>query len=99
MPRGVSEAEEKAREILSRYPGSFVSRRDGHVVVKIRDGTETVIIWIRQRPITRRALELFKKIVARHEYDKLVLLRLYKEADYVKYGDLSVFDEIRENDY
>ena len=95
--KGISKAEAKAREILSRYPGRFVSRRDGHIIVKIVKDNKSAIIWIRQSPITREALSLFKKIISRHEYDGLFLIRLYEEADYVKYEDLALFNEITKN--
>ena len=93
--QGVSRAEKVAEEILSNRIGGFISRRDGHVIIKIREDSETVIIWIRQRPITKEALELFKKIIRKHEYDKLVLLKLYSEADYVKYSELEIFNKIK----
>ena len=97
--QGVSRAELKAKKILERYSRNFISRRDGHVIIKINDSGKTVTVWIRQRPITREALELFEKIIKKHEYDKLVLLKLYTEADYVKYEDLKTFNEIKINEY
>jgi len=93
--QGVSKAEEIAEEFLKRYKGDYVSRRDGFVIVKYRENNETVVAWIRQRPVTREALELFKKIIRRHEYDKLVLVKLYRSADYIKYSELKIFNEIR----
>ena len=34
---------------------------------------------------------LFQK----HDYDKLVLLKLYREADHIKFSDLEIFNEIK----
>ncbi len=92
---GVSRAEKEAIKILKEHTGAFISRRDGFVIIKIAENDKTVIIWIRQKPITREALRLFNKIISKHSYDKLVLLKLYGEADYVKYNELTIFDEIR----
>ena len=85
----------KALEILSKYQGGFVSKRDGLVTVKINDNGQTVIIWIRQTPITDKALNAFKKLIAKHKYDKLVLLKLYDSADLVSFSDLAIFNEVR----
>ena len=92
---GLSLAMKKALEILSKYQGGFVSKRDGLVAVKINDNGQTVIIWIRQTPITDKALNAFKKLIAKHKYDKLVLLKLYDAADLVSFSDLAIFNEIR----
>jgi len=92
--KGISRAESIAREILEKKEGGFISERDGHIIIKINDNDETVIIWIRQRPITDKALTLFKKIINKHSYDKLVLLKLYDAADYIKYNELKIFDKI-----
>ncbi len=92
---GVSRAEKFAFKLLGHGYGEFVSKRDGFVIVKMRENDATSIVWIRQNPITREALEFFKKVISKYEYDKLVLIKLYREADYVKYSDLKLFDEIR----
>ncbi|NPA99090.1 MAG: hypothetical protein GXO43_06905 [Crenarchaeota archaeon] len=92
--RGISRAEKIANDILSKYNGGFVSRRDGQVIIKIVRDNRNIIVWIRQRPITRKALSLFKKIIAKHEYDELVLLKLYDSADYIRYDELSFFNKI-----
>ena len=96
---GESLALRKAEEILARYPGEFISRRDGLVTIKIVDNGQTVIVWIRQSPITENALNAFKKLIARHKYDRLVLLKLYNVADFVKLTDLTIFNEVKHNDY
>jgi len=93
--RGVSRAERTALELLGSLKGEFVSRRDGHVIIKYRDGDKTAIAWVRQRPITREALELFKRIVKKHEYDRLVLIKTYSTADYVDFSSLDLFDEVK----
>ena len=92
---GVSRAEEYAEELIRRLGGEFVSRRDGHVIIKVREGDATVIIWVRQSPITEKALNLFKRMISKHSYDKLVLVKLYDRADYVKHADLNIFSEIK----
>jgi hypothetical protein len=89
--KGISEAEKMGFELLKRYEGGFVSKRDGFVVVKLLKSEKTLLVWIRQRPITREALNLFKKIANKHEYDELVLFKLYSEIDYVKLTDLKEF--------
>jgi len=94
--KGKSLAEMVAEQILQKHEGYFVSRRDGFVILKINN----TIVWIRQTPISSRSLQAFVSIIKKHEYDKLVLLRLYNEADYVKKDDLLIFDEIQnKNDF
>lgn len=93
--QGVSRAEIVAKELLKKYQGAFISKRDGLVIIKIRTDGKTEIIWIRQRPITDKALNLFKKIISKHKYDKLTLLKLYEGADYVKFDELDIFDEVK----
>lgn len=95
----LDKAERVAREILAKYPGEFVSRRRGLVTVKIDDNGQTVIVWVRNEPITPRALEMFRKMIEGHQYDKLILVKLYEKADLVKFNDLKIFNEIRKNTY
>ena len=91
-----SYAEFVGRELVREYGGGFISRRDGLVLVKIRDADgKTAIVWIRESPITKRSLELLRKVVKKHEHDRLVLVRLYGNADYVKPEELQDF-EVRE---
>ncbi|ADB57905.1 hypothetical protein [Archaeoglobus profundus] len=96
--KGLSESEKVGYEILKRYEGGFVSRRDGAIAVKILKEDKTLLVWIRQSPITQDALKLFKKIAEKHEYDELVLLKLYSEADYVKFSELSQFRIVKSVD-
>ena len=96
---GESLALRKAEEILARYPGGFISRRDGLVAIKINDNGQTVIVWVRQSPVTENALNAFKKLIAKHRYDRLVLLKLYSSADLVKFTDLALFNEVKYGDY
>jgi len=92
----ISGAEKIGREILRRYTGAFVSKRDGFVIVKILKGEKTLLIWIRLRPISHDALELFRRIIKKHQYDELVLLKNYSEADYVKLSELKEFRVIHD---
>jgi len=93
--RGVSFEEKIAEELLKKHKGEFISRRDGHVIVKLRENSKTAIMWIRQSPLTEEALELFRRIVKKYNYDRLILMKLYGIADYVGYNELEIFDEIR----
>ena len=49
---------EIARKIIEKYNGEWVSKRDGFVMVRIVREKEEIIIWVRQTPITEKALEL-----------------------------------------
>ncbi len=84
-----SRALEVAEELLRRHRGFVVSRRDGFVVVKLEVGGETWLVWVRSGPVTRRALELFERMVSAHEYDRLVLLKASDVADHVSFRRLA----------
>jgi len=86
---------EVAEQILTRFKGGYVSRRDGHHILKIEVGGRTVVVWIRKTPITRKALDLFWRYVGKHEYDELVLLKLTTAADTVKFEELKKFKVIK----
>lgn len=77
-----------AHDILRRHQGSLVSKRDGFVVVKLRQANETWLLWIRSSPVTSNALALWSKLVARHSFDKAFLVKTSDRADYVSYQDL-----------
>ena len=85
----------EANLFLEKYKNGFlVSERDGFVIVKAEIEGKTVMLWFRQSPITETALKLFKRIVGKHKYDELWLVRLYNHADYVKFEDLKIFDKV-----
>lgn len=86
---------EVAEQILMRFKGGYVSRRDGLHIVKVEIGGRTVVVWIRKTPITRKALNLFWKYVGKHEYDELVILKLTTAADAVKFEELKKFKVIK----
>jgi len=79
---------EVASELLRRFRGFTVSRRDGLVVVKLDVCGETWLVWVRGSPVTQSALDLFERVARRHRYDRAVLLKTRDVADYVTYGEL-----------
>ena len=83
-----------AEELIDKYNGEWVSKRDGFVMVKISKDGEEMIVWIRQTPITSRALKLAKKIAGRYSVDKKILLKLYDYADYVSTKEIEERFEI-----
>jgi len=55
-----------------------------------------MIVWVRKSPVTREALNLFWRYIAKHEYDELVLYKLTSTADTVRFEDLKKFRVIRD---
>ena len=88
-------SEKIAKELVEKHRGEFISRRDGYVIIKVIEDGKITIVWIRQNPVTRKALELFKKIISKYEHDRLVLLKLYKRADQIRPEELEIFDEVK----
>ncbi len=86
---GLSEEEIIANKLIEVIGGNFISKRDGMILIKIPCKDRTSIIWIRKSPITNSALKLFDKIVMKHEYDDLILFKITKIADYIKFGELN----------
>ncbi|GEM_PF-1895703 len=86
---GFSEEEVVANRLIEVIGGSFISRRDGMVLIKVPCKGKTVIIWIRKSPITSSALKLFDKMIMKHDYDELILLKIMRIADYVKFSELN----------
>jgi len=84
-----------AEQVLTRFKGGYISRRDGLHIVKVEVNGKTVVVWVRRSPITREALSLFWRYVGRHEYDELVLLKLTTAADTVKFEELKKFRIIK----
>ncbi len=85
---------EIARKIIEKYNGEWVSKRDGFVMVRIVREGEEIIIWVRQTPITERALELAKKMCGKYSHDKKILLKLHRYADHVSRKEIEKEFEI-----
>ena len=80
--------EEIALQLLNKYKGGFISRRDGLVMVKALINDKEVVVWIRTARITRKSWELFKKILSRVEYDDVVIYRTREEAEEISLKEL-----------
>jgi len=80
--------EEIALQLLNKYKGGFISRRDGLVIVKVLINDKEVVVWIRTARITRKSWELFKKILSRVEYDDVVIYRTREEAEEISLKEL-----------
>jgi len=85
---GRSRDEEIAVQLLQKYKGGFISRRDGLVIVKVLINDKEVLVWIRTARITRKSWELFKKILSRVEYDDVVIYRTREEAEEISLKEL-----------
>jgi len=84
--RSVREVMYMIREKLEErgYRTYDISYRDGFTIFMVEAGDKRVIVWVRKSPLTSKALELFKKIVGKYEYDKVMILRTEKTADLIK---------------
>ncbi len=87
----VSLEREAAERLLSKYRGYYISKREGMTVVKVDVGGKTVVVWLRNSPVTEKALKLFKRVVRGHEFDELVLCKLQPVADLPRYEKLKEF--------
>ena len=77
-----------AEDFVRRYGGFWVSRRDGLVIVKVRIGDRTALVWFRSSPITEKALKLFVKVSSKHRFDIAYVVRPEPIADYVGFDEI-----------
>ncbi|MEX0569064.1 MAG: hypothetical protein Q6363_007910 [Candidatus Njordarchaeota archaeon] len=77
-----------AKRLIEKYAGEWISKRDGFVMIKITNNNKEIIVWIRQTPITHKAMILAEKIVSKYHSDEKILLKLYEYADYVPKKEL-----------
>jgi len=85
---GTSRDYRLAQDFIERHGGAWVSKRDGLVVVRVRAGAETWLLWFRSTPITERALRLFDRVRRRYRHDRALVVRAGEVADYVAFRDI-----------
>ena len=77
-----------AEELVDRFGGFYASKREGMLLLKLNVGGRTVMVWVRDSPITENALRLYDRVVSKHRFDEAWLLKVRNVADYVSFRDL-----------
>lgn len=61
-----------------------ISTKRGYKIVLVEADGKRYAVWLRAKPVSRKALETAKKMLKNYEIDGKILVKLVRKADYAR---------------